>query len=199
MLIVLYADVSRLDTDGEYILSDYRRERLSRTRPPDKRRQSIGAELLLNRAAALYAPDIALPLDIVCNDSGKPELSGKRFFFSLSHSGAYAAAAVSDREAGLDIQTISHADRGLTARFFASDEQEYILHAKSSDAAFTELWCKKESYIKALGAGLSLGLASFSVMNMRGLWYTELEGFSLAVCVPGAETEKPDILKKIEL
>ena len=52
MLRLYYADVAGLDADaGAYALSDYRRDRLAHIRPPRARRQGIGAELLLNRAA----------------------------------------------------------------------------------------------------------------------------------------------------
>lgn len=197
MLIVVYADISRLDLEGEYELSGYRRERLSRTRPEEKRRQSIGAELLLNHAARMYVPDVALPLDIVCGRDGKPRLADRRFFFSLSHSGEYAAAAVADTEVGLDIQMLSHGDKRLIKRFFAPDEQEHILRSGSPDAAFTELWCKKESYVKALGMGLGIGLASFSVMNMPSIWHTMIGGLHLAVYMPDSATAKPDVFEII--
>lgn len=198
MLIVLYVDVSRLDLSGDYALSAYRRGRLSRLGPEDKRRQSLGAELLLNRAARLYEPGIELPLDIICGENGKPGLAGGGFCFSLSHSGGYAAAAVADCELGLDIQMLSHADRKLMERVFTPDEREYVYSAKDADAAFTELWCKKESYVKALGTGLGAGLASFSVMGMP-IWHAELEGLHVALCVPGRVGIKPDIFEKIEL
>ncbi len=199
MLRIYYADVSGLDLAGNYALSEYRRARLASVRQDAVRRCSIGAELLLNRAVADWRGDFPLPLDIVTLEHGKPALRGGEVYIGLSHSGAYAAAAVCDEDFGLDIQRCMPPNTAFARRFFAKNEQEYIARAEDGGAAFTEIWCRKESYIKALGTGLATPLRSFSVMDMPGIWHCTLDGFQLAVCVPGRESVKPDIIKKIEL
>lgn len=199
MLRIYYADVSGFDLTGDYALSEYRRARLASVRQDTVRRCGIGAELLLNRAAADWRSDFLLPLDIVTLEHGKPALRGGEVYIGLSHSGAYAAAAVCDEDFGLDIQRYMPPNPALARRFFAADEQKYIARAEDGGLAFTEIWCRKESYIKALGTGLATPLRSFSVMDMPGIWHCALDGFQLAVCVPGRAYVKPDIIKKIEL
>lgn len=199
MLRIYYADVSGLDPAGDYALSEYRRARLESVRPDASRRCGIGAELLLNRAITDWWSDFPLPLDIVTLEHGKPALRGGEVYIGLSHSGAYAAAAVCDEDFGLDIQRDMPPNIALARRFFAADEQEYIARAADAGLAFTEIWCRKESYIKALGTGLATPLPSFSVMDMPGIWHCALDGCQLAVCVPGQESVKPDAIEKIEL
>ena len=119
MLRIYYAYVSGLDPAGDYALSEYRRARLESVRPDASRRCGIGAELLLNRAITDWRSDFPLPLDIVTLEHGKPALRGGEVYIGLSHSGAYAAAAVCDEDFGLDIQRSMPPNIALARRFFA--------------------------------------------------------------------------------
>ena len=94
MLEVFYADVSALDLARDIQISTYRQDRLSRQKTDGQRRKCLGAELLLNYAVCRHAPGLTPPLDIVCGEYGKPRLRGGELYFSLSHSGEYAAVAV---------------------------------------------------------------------------------------------------------
>ena len=88
MLRIYYGAVSALPTEaGALPLSAYRLSRLRKLIPPEKRRQSIGAELLLIRALQDLRGDVALPLEIEADELGKPYLKGDALYFSLSHSG----------------------------------------------------------------------------------------------------------------
>ena len=199
MLRIYYADVSALDPEGAYTLSEYRRARLASVKPDALRRQGIGAELLLNHAVRSRWKNFPLPLDIVTLEHGKPALRGGEVFIGLSHSGAYAAAAVCDEDFGLDIQRNMQPNPALAQRFFTSAEQEYIARADDAGRAFTEIWCIKESYIKALGTGLATPLSSFSATELPCAWHCEIDGYHIAVSVPGRADIKPDIIEKAEL
>ena len=149
MLRIYYADVSALPENPEGLpLSRYRLEQLNRVRPALRRRQGIGAELLLIRALRELDGDLALPLDILTEQGGKPYLACGTPHFSLSHSGRFAACALSDKTVGLDIQLQSPCRESLVHRFFAPEEQRYVLASEDRDAAFTEIWSKKESRLK---------------------------------------------------
>ena len=163
MLEVYFADVSGLDPDREYSLSPYRREKLIRQKNVLARKQGLGAELLLIKALESAAPGITPPLDISCGKDGKPELVGSGIFFNLSHSGSFAACAVSDSPIGLDIQTERDCDRRLSEKYFTAPERRFIEESENKAYAFTKLWCMKESAVKYIGTGLKTPLSSFSV------------------------------------
>ena len=163
MLEVYFADVSGLDPDGEYPLSPYRREKLMRQKNVLARKQGLGAELLLIKALETVAPELLPPLDISCGKDGKPELVGSGISFNLSHSGSFAACAVSDSPVGLDIQTERDCNDRLAEKYFTAPERRFLAESENKAYAFTMLWSMKESCVKLLGTGLKTPLSSFSV------------------------------------
>lgn len=202
MLRIYYADVSALPENPEGLpLSRYRLEQLNRVRPALRRRQGIGAELLLIRALRELDGDLALPLDILTEQGGKPYLACGTPHFSLSHSGRFVACALSDKTVGLDIQLQSPCRESLVHRFFAPEEQRYVLASEDRDAAFTEIWSKKESRLKADGTGLTMELSAFSVLDRsegERIWHTRVGELHLSVCVSEGNP-RPDCLNLIEL
>lgn len=197
-----YADARALPLSAEAAsLSDYRRARLAGLKSELARRESLGAELLLRRA--LGAPE-GEPLRIGVRDGGKPFLPDREVFFSLSHSGGFVLCALSDRELGADLQRERRWNESVARRCFAPPEREWILSAADRDAAFHQVWAMKESYIKALGTGLSLPLNSFSVPldglpgeNCGGwrFWHTCREGLHFALCSRGEP--RPELFEEV--
>lgn len=163
MLEIYLADVSGLDPEGEYPLSPYRREKLKRQKNILAQKQGLGAELLLIKALESAAPELPPPLDIVCGIDGKPELAGNKICFNLSHSGSFAACAVSDSPVGLDLQEEKVCNERLAEKYFTAPERRFLEESENKAYAFTKLWSMKESCVKLLGTGLKTSLSSFSV------------------------------------
>lgn len=199
MLKVFYADINGIDENADYLLSDYRRGKLSKAKKETSRKEGIGAELLLNYAVKQCLPTFALPLNITVGRCGKPTLQNGELQFSLSHSEGLVAVALCDSAVGVDIQAKTQYNRALAKRFFAEDEQRYIDNHADKDKLFTEVWCLKESYIKALGTGLHTPLGSFSTVDMSCARVFDIGSHMLAVCVPDCEDVIPDEIKRIEL
>ena len=106
---------------------------------------------------------------------GKPWLPDRPgLHFSLSHSGELVLCSLSDAELGCDVETPRRVNAALVRRFFHPDEQRWLfsLPQGEQDAAFLRLWTLKESYVKAIGLGLSLPLDAFCVLP-------EGEGYAL--------------------
>ena len=93
---------------------------------------------------------------------------------SLSHAGDYVAVATDRLPVGIDIEQIRPCKESLAERFFSDAERAYMeqlqgaaagsdLQGVARDLAFTAIWTLKESFLKATGMGLSLGLESFSM------------------------------------
>lgn len=145
-------------------IPEARREKLAAFRHEGARCLSLAASLLLVRALqdeGLEAGEIAV------NEYGKPCLPQLLdFHFSLSHSGNMALCAVSDEEVGCDIELPRGYDPAIARRFFHPAEQEWLFsHPEvEQSSAFFRLWTCKESFVKALGLGLSLELDSFAVI-----------------------------------
>jgi 4'-phosphopantetheinyl transferase len=103
------------------------------------------------------------------NDYGKPSIAlpgGTPFHFNLSHSADLAALAISDHyDLGIDIEEIRFLKEDIAGRFFS--RREYLtLQALPPEAyldGFYRCWTRKEAFVKAHGAGLSLPLDSFDV------------------------------------
>lgn len=115
-------------------------------------------------------------LTFVYSDKGKPFLGANSTIpvqFNVSHSGARSVLAFSlGRDVGVDVERIRHnLDCDLLAeRYFSPAEQEALVALPLPErcSAFFRCWTRKEAYIKAHGAGLSLPLDSFDVSIARG-------------------------------
>ena len=177
MLKLYWTDVSDLPELDPALFSDYRKEKLSRIRHEMTRKSAVGVELLLIRALRETDSRITPPLPIAADEYGKPYLTQGGVRFNLSHSEQYAACAVSDAEIGLDVQILSPWRESLVQRLFTVGEAMDIRAANDPDAAFTALWCRKESFLKATGLGLRLLLSAFDLSgdsptaDYRGISY----------------------------
>lgn len=210
MLELLYADVGDLpDTPERYRLSAYRLDRLGSTKSPMVRKLGMGAELLLQKLAVSQIPEASLPLELFVRDGGRPDWKLDGWYFSLSHSGTVAACVLSDRPVGVDVQKLSPFSEPLVRRFFCPQELSELQQAQDSSYAFTKLWSLKESYVKALGTGLSTPLNSFRIslepplLTASGdavFWHQSVGEYHFAICIPGAEPDlRPDRFEKADI
>lgn len=157
MTRIFIADIGLLDIEsclGK--VSPARREKTLRLSKDDDKRRSLGAEMLLIKAAGRD--------DYVLSKNEKPYFPDNEVFFSLAHCGDYAVCAVSDVPVGVDIELPRAGGSSLAKRFFQSDEAALVYAADDPDREFCRLWTLKESYIKC--ADLRLGnIRSFSVVS----------------------------------
>jgi len=91
--------------------------------------------------------------------------------FNVAHTdGMVLFAGCCGGNVGVDVERISRrTDVALAERYFASPEVEYVMDHHDADAklrAFLRVWTLKESFIKAIGTGLSMPLADFAFENI---------------------------------
>jgi 4'-phosphopantetheinyl transferase len=154
------------------LLSQDERQRAMRFyRPADRDRYVVGRGILRKILSAYLglAPD---EVRFVYNEYGKPFISDDQnlgaLSFNLSHSNGIALYAVArGRRVGVDIEYMREdfASLEVAERFFSKDEFE-ALKAEPIDRrtkAFFNCWSRKESYIKAIGMGISYPLDGFTV------------------------------------
>jgi 4'-phosphopantetheinyl transferase len=95
-----------------------------------------------------------------------PPLEGLPLTFNVSHSGALGLFAFArGREVGVDIEQIRARRSDQVADRFFHRNESFRLRAIPGEeqrrAAFFAVWCCKEAFIKATGAGLSQSMSSF--------------------------------------
>lgn len=166
-------------------LSVYRQNKIYSCKYFQDRKRSLAAGVLTDIALSRFGLK-EKDMYYSENENGKPYFVGyDDIFFSLSHSGNWAIAAFSDCEIGCDIQQIKDVNLNIAKRYFTSEEYEYIIASKDKVDSFFSLWSRKESYIKAIGTGLSTSLKSFNVFEIAD-WqfkeYDDIAGYKIAVC-----------------
>ena len=191
MIRLYIADVTGLDINVCLgTVSPKRREKTLRLKNDDDKRRSLGAELLLKKAAGRT--------DYALTENEKPYFPDGGVCFSLSHCGKYAVCAVSDVPVGVDIELARENALRLSARFFLPDEAELVERSQSPAAEFCRLWTLKESYIKA--AGLRLGdVRTFSVVQgIEGYSFgsARIDEYHIGCCVKAPDIGKIEIINE---
>lgn len=143
-------------------------------------------------------PGVIQPKDfvIVRNEYGKPyQETVPGLFFNISHSGTMVACAIAGENIGIDIQKRAEGVK-VREKVFCPEELREVCNAEESGTAdspclFTELWTKKESYLKLTGEGLRKAMTSLHVRKMQeegecqwfGGWVTE--EYCMYACLEG--------------
>ena len=103
------------------------------------------------------------------NKYGKPYIKDyNENHFNISHSGDWVICGISEFELGVDVEEKKEFRDiiEIAKRFFSKQEYLYLQELNDVNrqtAVFYDIWTKKESFIKAVGQGISLNLGSFSV------------------------------------
>jgi 4'-phosphopantetheinyl transferase len=168
----------RLGADAEALqelaasLSPDELARANRFRYERDRNRFIAAHARLRQLLAVYTKIPPLQLSFTLGPNDKPALtdagSAPGLQFNLSHSGDRALVGiVVGPDIGVDIEEQREMPdfESVARRHFAPAEFERwiaIPAAHRADAFFC-CWTRKEAYVKAVGAGLSMDLSGFEV------------------------------------
>ncbi|WP_408955078.1 4'-phosphopantetheinyl transferase family protein [Natroniella sp. ANB-PHB2] len=127
--------------------------------------RSIMGEILIRKIACKKLKIKNRQIFFRKNSYGKPFLKDHNdFYFNLSHSGEWVVCAINENEVGIDIQKIEAIDLNLVNNFFSKREYESLIKQEDRQSYFYKLWTLKESYIKAIGKGLSKPLDDFTIL-----------------------------------
>jgi 4'-phosphopantetheinyl transferase len=171
------AIVSKGGQRWEQILSADERARAARFHFSQDRQYFTATRALLRIILAGYVDANPSELVFHYSEKEKPSLisaqSGSHVEFNVSHSGAVALLAFArGRALGVDVEQLrenfDHA--AIARRFFSEQEQRQLVALAPSERyhGFFRCWTRKEAYIKAQGAGLSLPLHQFDVSLKPG-------------------------------
>ena len=194
------------------ILSPDERTRAARFHFSHDRQHFAATRALLRTILASYIASEPAELVFRYSEKDKPSLAlvGNQVEFNVSHSGTMALLAFArGRALGVDVEKIREDfdPDALAHRFFSSEEQHQLgaIPPLERYHGFFRCWTRKEAYIKAKGAGLSLPLDQFDVSLRAGdenallatrpdiaeaaLWSLQDvpagEGYVAALCVQG--------------
>ncbi len=90
------------------------------------------------------------------NRHGKPCLSSHPHIrFNLSHCKGMAVCGVGENALGVDCECLRQMRSGVVRRVCAPSEAQELEAAEDPSLPFTRLWTLKESFVKAVGVGIS--------------------------------------------
>ena len=160
-------------------MSTYRQKKVDAFRFFKDKALSVASGILLNyelEKVGLQEKD----MQYCINMYGKPMfVNNQAFEFNLSHSGTKALLGVIHRDDerttninfGCDIEAVDNFEISIAKSFFANSEYKYILNGLAlgqAEERFFQIWTLKESFVKAVGRGMSLQFRDFSVVDQRG-------------------------------
>lgn len=153
----------------------HRREDASRCLVGD-----LAARFAVARCAGIDYTDIRFGIA----SHGKPYVIGlDGMDFNISHSGEFVACVVGQGSVGVDVERMGTFDFGIAERFFDRSECDNLRELPDGQrtAELYRLWTLKESYVKAIGRGLSkllharfhvpLGDSPTLAGDMSGRWF----------------------------
>ena len=136
------------------------------------RRRHVVAHVFLRAVLGRHLGQPSSSITFRSGHHGKPALHGEGegpdVRFNLAHSADLVVCAVARaREVGIDVEWTRRVIEveQVARRFFAREEIEALATLKEEcrQRAFYACWTRKEAYVKARGAGLSMPLDSFHV------------------------------------
>jgi 4'-phosphopantetheinyl transferase len=164
---VYWARTSWLRTAHVDLLTKAEAARCERYLRAEDRSRFTVAAALLRIVVGLHtglAPDRVI-IDRTCprclQPHGRPRVVGHALEVSVSHSGAFAAVAATDAgRVGVDVEHVRPLDyAALLEQTCAPEERDGV----TDSATFFGLWTRKESVLKATGAGLELPMSEIRV------------------------------------
>lgn len=158
------------------LLSDEETAQAARFRFERDRDLYVVAHALVRTALSCYAEVPPWEWRFQTVGHGKPLIAaehGSTLRFNLSHTRGMAVCAVTAAgEIGVDVEFLGRArsDLELAERYFAPAETATLvgLSPETLHDRFLQFWTLKESYIKAVGTGLSMPLDCFAFQLADG-------------------------------
>ncbi|MGN1131954.1 MAG: 4'-phosphopantetheinyl transferase family protein [Ruminococcus sp.] len=146
--------------------SPYRQKKTDSFRFRKDKNLCLGAGILLDYALKEFGLS-EKEMTYSVGKAGKPSFENhSQIHFNISHSHKCAIVSVSDKAVGCDIELVTEQNLDIAQKFFHKNEYMYLKNLNDSHeqaSAFFRLWTLKESYVKALGMGMTKPFHCFAV------------------------------------
>ena len=159
-------------------MPEYRRAKIDSFRFDKDKKLSLAAGILAYKALSEAGVDQS---EVVFAEYSKPMVKDKEVYFNLSHSGDYAVCALSDKPVGVDIQKLRPFADNLVRFVYSPQEKQFVesFPEAERDREYTKLWTVKESIMKYLGTGISVGAKKITV-DASGTMSASCVGYDLS-------------------
>jgi 4'-phosphopantetheinyl transferase len=130
--------------------------------------QTVAGELLARYSVGHFLGKPDQQINLIFGEKGKPHIGNlEDVHYNISHSGHYVVCAVAPSEIGIDVERIRKVNLRIAERFFSPSEIHDLMACEEEIRMqyFITLWTIKESYLKAIGRGLTQHLNSFTIVK----------------------------------
>jgi 4'-phosphopantetheinyl transferase len=185
-MLYIFDEVDKMD-DGfpdsvVSLLSEERYAKAQKIKSPLNRKASVAAYLLL-RIALREVYGINEAVEFEYTEKGKPLLKDyPHIHFSLSHSKSTVACAVSDIEAGVDVQHFTPVSDRVARRVLTEGEYQEFKESHNADEFFCRIWVVKESHLKRTGQGLATELRDLPADSVKDRKIINGKNYFCCVC-----------------
>lgn len=151
-----------------FCMSEERRAKVKRYKNDIQKKCTLAGEWLVREMLCELTDKAPEFFIITADEKGKLYSENTPWLhFNISHSNGIVAAAVSDKNVGIDIETLRNVPISLAKRVCNTNELIYIFRKIPSDKdfekvscneyikRFLEIWTTKEAYFKYKGTGIT--------------------------------------------
>lgn len=165
--IRLPSPISDADFQQAYArASQFRQRKIDAYLHQEDKERSLAGDMLTRLMLFRHFGYASMKVPFTADRFGKPYLEGQSgMHFNLSHAGDWIVCAVDVSPIGIDVERIRMIDMAIAKHYFSDKEQERLKAVPPENrlSYFFDLWTLKESYIKAIGKGLSEPLRLFTI------------------------------------
>ncbi len=183
--------------------SEERIKKILRYKFNSDRNRTVWAELLARNLIAERTGKNIKEIKIFRDDNGKPYCNEEKIFFSISHSGEWAACSIGNVKNGVDVEISDRKiDINIAEKFFLPNEYLTIknLNENEQGKKFFEYWTLKESCLKCLSLKEWTGVDCEKLLNDDGGIKGKNFSFNnviLGICTENGNLPEKIIIKKL--
>lgn len=142
-------------------IKPFKKHKISLLKKEEDKLSSILGEYLLSKLLKKNHIKYS-DINIVYNENGKPYIESNPLYYNISHKDGFVSVVVSNKECGIDIETIK--DKNINLDLFASNkEKDYINGDKER---LFEIYTLKEATLKMYGKSL-LDIKNINTNNVK--------------------------------
>ena len=125
------------------------------------------------------------------NEYGKLEVINSSYNINLSYcKGMVCCGILKFNNIGIDVEYVRKYNKSLLNLVLSNDEKIDLMKAKDENEYFFRLWTLKESYIKAIGKGLSFPMKKCNFKITQDEIITNIKGYKFKQKLITKDSEK---------